>query len=290
MQQFVVNRAVIYMSYAHYFSSSMVGIIMCDNNAMLTAYIDESHSPVDRKIGGDIYYIGALIVDEQQKKFIEQELAKLKESVIKKFNVPKNVEFHGHCMFQFKGDWECMNGLYTQSTGIYRSAMRILAKSCAKVIIRGVAATELKQRYKERAHTPHDVALQYCLERVNFIAELYKTDITIVADKVADPEAHEGRIKQYQKNGNTEGFYDSNLSHIVMPFHWEDSRQYFGLQMIDMALFIASRAAMIDKSLESSQLSRGDKAVLKTAHIIDDIICNSGVYFPMKHLIQNNIF
>lgn len=137
------------MGYAHYFSSLMVVIIMCNNNAMLTAYIDESHSPVDRKIGGDIYYIGALIVDDQQKEFIEQELAKLKENVIQKFNVPSNVEFHGHCMFHFKDDWECMNGLYAQSTGIYKSAMRILAESCAKVIIRGVAATELKQRYKE---------------------------------------------------------------------------------------------------------------------------------------------
>lgn len=83
-----------------------------------------------------------------KKKFIEQELAKLKESVIQKFNVPKNVEFHGHCMFQFKGDWKCMNGLYTQSTGIYRSAMRILAKSYAKVIIRGVAADELNNDIK----------------------------------------------------------------------------------------------------------------------------------------------
>lgn len=55
MQQFVVNRTVIYMSYAHYFSNLMVEILICDNNDMLTAYIDESHSPVDRKIGGDIY-------------------------------------------------------------------------------------------------------------------------------------------------------------------------------------------------------------------------------------------
>ena len=39
-------------------------------------------------------------------------------------------------MFQYKYGWERMKGLHSQSAGIYRAAMRILAESGAQIVIR----------------------------------------------------------------------------------------------------------------------------------------------------------
>lgn len=50
-----------------------------------------------------------------------------------------------------------------------------------------------------------------------------------------------------------------------MPFQWEDSRMLYGLQMIDMALFMCGRASGIDSA---KKLNDGDKAVLKIVDVI----------------------
>ncbi len=261
--------------------------LWCCILGVMFAYVDESHSASGTPKGGDIYYIGALLVDDSQVRFIDTKLSELRDSVHQRFGVPSDVEFHGHCMFQYKDGWECMRGKHTQSAGIYRAAMRILAESGARVVIRGVHVSGLKERYGLWAHSPHSVALQYCLERVNFIGESESVDIAVVADKVSDPAAQEGRIRLYQSQGNTEGYYNSNLSHIRVPFYWEDSRDYFCLQMIDMALFIVARAATVDYF---RPLRRSDRVVVKIADIVRPCLRNSAVYYPMLRRTVEHFF
>jgi hypothetical protein len=183
-------------------------------------------------------------------------------------------------MFQYKDDWKCMKGLHRQSSGIYRAALRILADSGAKLIIRGVHVGQLLDRYGAHAHSPHQVALQHCLERINMIAEQEHDDVSIMADKVADQQAQEGQIARYQLQGNTEGWFPSDLARITMPFLWEDSRMMFGLQMIDIALFMCGRAGSITRR---GDLTAGDKAVLKVIDIIHPIIApQSAVWYPVE--------
>ena len=97
------------------------------------------------------------------------------------------------------------------------------------------------------------------------IAEQERDDVSIMADKVADQAAQEGQIARYQLIGNTEGYFPSDLARIKMPFQWEDSRMLYGLQMIDMALFMCGRASGIDSA---KKLNDGDKAVLKIVDVI----------------------
>lgn len=183
-------------------------------------------------------------------------------------------------MFQYKDDWKCMKGMHRQSAGIYRAAMRILVDSGARLVIRGVHVGQLQERYREHAHNPHQVSLQHCLERVNMIAEQERDDVSIMADKVADQAAQEGQIARYQLIGNTEGYFPSDLARIKMPFQWEDSRMLYGLQMIDMALFMCGRASGIDNA---KKLNDGDKAVLKIVDVIRPaIMTQSAVWYPLE--------
>ncbi len=140
-------------------------------------------------------------------------------------------------MFQYKDDWKCMKGMHRQSAGIYRAAMRILVDSGARLVIRGVHVGQLQER----------------------------DDVSIMTDKVADQAAQEGQIARYQLIGNIEGYFPSDLARIKMPFQWEDSRMLYGLQMIDMALFMCGRASGIDSA---KKINDGDKAVLKIVDVI----------------------
>lgn len=90
-----------------------------------------------------------------------------------------------------------------------------------------------------------------------------------MADKVADQAAQASRIARYQLIGNTEGYFPSDLARITMFFQWEDSRTLYGLQVIDMALFMCGRAGSIDGS---KKLNDGDKAVLRIVDIIHPAI------------------
>lgn len=65
-----------------------------------------------------------------------------------------------------------------------------------------------------------------------------------------------------------------------MPFQWEDSRILYGLQMIDMALFMCGRASGIDSA---KKLNDGDKAVLKIVDVIRPAIMpQSAVWYPLE--------
>lgn len=94
-------------------------------------------------------------------------------------------------------------------------------------------------------------------------------------------QAQEGRITRYQLLGNTEGWFPSDLARITMPFCWEDSRTLYGLQMIDMALFMCGRAGTIGGDGTTS--NAGDRAVLRTVDLILPALTpSSAVWYPME--------
>ena len=108
--------------------------------------------------------------------------------------------------------------------------MKKIPASGSVLFVRGVHERQLKRRYGEHAHDPHSLALQYCLERVNFYAESEGIrNIQLVADRGSAPAAHEGRLKRDKLLGSTGGYVGSELLHIDFPFRWEDSRQEFVL-------------------------------------------------------------
>lgn len=246
------------------------------------AFIDESESPHDsdnpERFGYGVYYIGCLLADEKQISRIQQGFDEIRLSASQRFGVPDDAEFHGRCMFQYEDDWSVMRGKHRASIGIYRQLMRVVAGSGALICIHGVHERQLQARYGKFAHEPHTLALQYCLERVNYHAESHGIEeIEVIADRVSDATVHEGMMRRYKLRGFTEGYVASDLAHIKFPFHWEDSRHSAGLQAIDTVLYILGRAARIDRSHLDH---RGDRAVLNTARIVfPSVTATSGISY-----------
>ncbi|BDR54361.1 hypothetical protein KIMH_04720 [Bombiscardovia apis] len=150
--------------------------------------------------------------------------------------------------------------------------MKIVAASGAQLIVYGVHKQELHRAFGVHAHSPHTLALQYCLERVNYYAETQNIlDVHVITDKVDDPNAHEAMMHQYKLSGATQGYFQSDFAHIVFPFKWEDSRHSFGLQAVDMALYMLNRAARINRD----DMSTGDKQVMKIVRTLSPNIQRS---------------
>ncbi|WEV69138.1 DUF3800 domain-containing protein [Bifidobacterium sp. ESL0775] len=241
---------------------------------MYYAFIDESESPHGvgnpEPSGYGIYYIGCLLVDEAQLSYINNAFVSILQRVNQQFGIALDAEFHGQCMFQYKEDWKPLKGKHRASVAIYKALMRAIAGSGAKLFVRGIHKRQLVLRYGMRSYNPHAFALQFCLERVNYYAETENIkQIEVVADKVGDPAAQEGRLLQYKTMSMAEGYISSPLDKINFPFHWEDSKAHFGLQAIDTALFILNRAARLNRE---NMVSKGDREVLKIAQILIPVL------------------
>ena len=88
------------------------------------------------------------------------------------------------------------------------------------------------------------------------------------------------QVPQISHTLDKQGYFPSDLARIKMPFQWEDSRMLYGLQMIDMALFMCGRASGIDSA---KKLNDGDKAMLKIVDVIRPAIMpQSAVWYPME--------
>lgn len=243
---------------------------------MLTAYIDETISqPNPGHPGEGIYYVAAMIVDSQQDRAIADGLTDLKGKVIKEYALPADLEFHGYEMFHYRKSWKKMSGKHHESSLIYSDAMKIAADARVTIVMNGVHMEQLVRQYLN-PRSPHELALQFCLERVNAIASARGETVRIVADEVNDQEAHERRIELYKRRGASLGYYRSQFDALKFPFQWEPSHLHYGLQMIDMIAFICNRAERID----SKRKSKDDRAIRRIISHVKPLMVASEIWYP----------
>lgn len=243
---------------------------------MLTAYIDETISqPNPGHPGEGVYYVAAMVVDAKQEHAIAEGLATLKAKVIEEYGLPADLEFHGYEMFQYRKGWKKMAGKHHESSVIYADAMRIAADSGVTVVMSGVHMEQLSRQYLN-PRSPHELALQFCLERVNAVATRRGSKVRVVADEVNNQEAHERRIELYKQTGASLGYYGSRFEAIEFPFEWAPSHLHYGLQMIDMIAFICNRAERMD----SKRKTKADRAIRRIVSHVSPLMTDSEIWYP----------
>ena len=160
-------------------------------------------------------------------------------------HVPMDIEFHGQQLFQRSGEWKCLRETPGKAFSIYRAAVGKICSVGGKWIIGGVRRIDrLAGRYKNPT-PPHEIALQYALERVHdYVASLGER-VVVIADQVPDSAHHEARIRQFQTAGRTPGWNHRDLSTIEPNFMWEDSRSHRALQAVDMLTYVYLRKRFV---------------------------------------------
>lgn len=171
---------------------------------MLLAYIDESYTDT-------MFFLGALVVDDDAARSIEGGLDALVAEYAGQFDVPEDAELHGHELFHGKGDWSRLS--IRQLVNVYDRAMRVIGGAGATVAIRGLDIVKQKRKYHD-PYPPHEVVLSQLLERVEDIAARQDSCVVVVADEVHNEERHRTNFRSYRRDG-TPGYRRSTLPHVL---------------------------------------------------------------------------
>lgn len=211
--------------------------------AVLYAYVDESY------IEGDVYLIGVLVLTAHQNRMLGLALDKIVFETNKRHShVPMGIEFHGQQLFQRSREWACLRQTPQVAFSIYRAAVGKICASGGVWIVGGVRRIDrLAQRYTNPT-PPHEIALQYALERVHDYASSQDEKVVITADQVPDAAHHQARINQFQARGRTPGYNPRDLSTILPDFRWEDSRAHRALQAVDMLTYVYLRKRFVQNA------------------------------------------
>lgn len=227
----------------------------------LLAFIDESY------IYGGVYYQGALVVTPDQAISIRKRLDAIADELFQ-HEIPPDVEFHGSEIFQAEGHWNLLHAHPDKRVSIYRQVLKVISEVGGNYLFQGIDTPLHTAQYGARAHHPHQLSLQYLLERVNRIGLDNNRIVTLIADKVDDHTSHEAQMKRFQVEG-TPGWNRSTYSRIGFPMAWRDSKSMRSLQAIDMATFIVRRHREHDE-----QNSRRRKEVAR----LYDLVMSQTVY------------
>ncbi|WP_226654912.1 DUF3800 domain-containing protein [Leifsonia sp. LS1] len=253
---FVVVRFVSYLSAAY---SKIVTV--------LYAYVDESY------IEGEVHLIGVLVLNAHQNRMLGLALDKIVFETNKRNpSVSMDIELHGQQLFQRSGEWSCLRDTPRIAFTVYRAAVGKIVASGGVWIVGGVRRIDrLAQRYVNPT-PPHEIALQYALERVHDYAESQGEDVVIIADQVPDAAHHQARINQFQARGRTPGWNHRDLSRIRPEFMWEDSRSHRALQAVDMLTYVYLRKRFVSNAhprptLEIQKLSDLARPLLHSCYI-----------------------
>lgn len=198
------------------------------------AYLDESQQR-------DHYFVAAALGPASRWDLISQRLSELRASAAKVYQTPLDAEFHGHPLMNGKNDWTALRGRHRETANIYLRALSSLDGTPVRLFFRGVDVQRLNARYRYPWH-PHVVCMDHVLERIEGYATLHNLGkVLIIADESSEEKQLQDRLVRHHRVG-TQGYRSSMLDHICEPMTFCSSSTTDGLQVVDLALYVAQRA------------------------------------------------
>lgn len=235
---------------------------------MLIAYIDESER-------NSFYHIAAAVAEIRTWETIDTELDSFRHFIATTYNLPLNVEFHGHPLMGSEDGWEPMRAMHREIGQIYTKVLKTICQHDVKFFVQGVDVKRLNNRYRYPNH-PHNVCMSHLLERLDDYALSHSADEVIV---VADETGDEKRLIDqfgHSKIYGTGGYKNSKLTAISEPLNFASSAGSNGLQAVDMMLYVWQR----DFHVEKEAHPRAQKLRDKLLAIVTPTIVSARTWYP----------
>lgn len=198
---------------------------------MRLAYVDESYTR-------DVYFLGALLVDDQ----CVLSLGKALDDVVEQAglahpeaNITRDAELHAYAIFHSRDEWEPLAGKVRARISIYDQALRVIGDHDIRVILCGVErtpATQLSQVCER--------ALGLLLQRLNRFGHLVDEPILVISDEVGGQDLHRSSLRQ-SRGPHFQGHPSRRLDRIVDTLHFVPSAQSRFIQAIDLVTFLHCR-------------------------------------------------
>lgn len=232
-------------------------------------YLDESGR------GNKFYFFGALIADAPAIQDIERgfnEIAGLIAANVAGFD--PRTEFHAVDMFQGTSEWKQVPIAWRVKA--CDLAAKVLARSSARFIFRGVDIEGLERRYAN-PHPPHLLALAQVLEQADtFLGNEGSAPPIGLAHADEHHSAHSARrsLRDF-KIARVPGYTTRQLHRIADTIYFGPSHESRLLQAADVATYFINRARTI-----TEQDPRSSKAVAKIVKNIRSITAHEWVWSP----------
>lgn len=197
------------------------------------------HTFVDESYGEDDYYVGGIILNGRQLAVLEASLLDLKRRVSERFGVPEDIELHAHEIMQCKRSWKCLKGVPHEQIYICKQVVEAVVASGAVIHLQGVNVRRLNARYRY-PDSPYAVSLRHMLERVEDHCSRLNEKSEVILDILDESDTATAVIAGYV-NRRTPGYRPTNLTSIVHPIQYADSRDHLGIQAADVVTYILRR-------------------------------------------------
>ncbi|MEI3843138.1 MULTISPECIES: DUF3800 domain-containing protein [unclassified Microbacterium] len=236
---------------------------------MRLVYLDESARD-DR-----FYFFGALIVDSQAIRHIEQGLDSIGDLLAR--HVPgfsSSSEFHAHDMFHGKGDWDCVPTPWRVKACALIA--KVLARSSGRFVFRGVDLAAQRLRYRV-PFPPHLLTLAHTLQDID--KHLRRLDPHEQLGLVLADEHHSapGARRSFRdfRLERVPGYTTRPVTRIADTIYFGPSHESRLLQAADLATYFLNRDRTVTTRDERSR-----RAIAKIAASIREITVSEYVWCP----------
>lgn len=202
---------------------------------MLIAHVDESYSKEQ-----NYYFIGAAVAEQTEWEKLDHKYDNLRKNFSEFYDLPLNIEFHGHEMMGGAHQWKKMRGRHREIANLYKQVLNASADLDIFFLFKGMDVMRQRKRYNN-PYEPYLVTMTYLLESIDEEAsKLTKEKCIVIADANSLQDKLQKRFEDYKKIG-TFGYKHSTLNNLSSPLNFADSSKINGLQLIDTALYIYQR-------------------------------------------------
>lgn len=208
---------------------------------MILAFLDESAR------GGQLYYMGALMVGAQEARTLERSLDAIVAAVVN--DVPgfdPATELHGYEVFHQKDGWKDVPVWLTVK--VCKQVAEAIHDSGAVFVFRGIDIQKLAAKYAH-PHPAHGLALSHALESVQHVLNLDHTNESVLVLADEHHSAPDSRTRfRGMRAAAQKGYTSIPLSDLIDTIYFGPSNHSRLLQAADMATFLTNRSITITES------------------------------------------
>ncbi len=224
----------------------------------------------------DFYFFGALVADADAIRSIERgfdDIGRLVAAHVGGFE--PDAEFHGVEMFHGEGPWKGVPvGWRVKACTL---AAKVLARSSASYVLRGIDLQAHRRRYGSRAFPPHLLTLAQLLECVHErLGSLDRSDGLglVLADEHHSAAGARRSLRSF-KVESVPGYTKKPLTRIADTIYFGPSHESRMLQGADLATYFMNRSRTVVEKDE-----RAAAAVAKIVAILERITIVDYVWAP----------
>lgn len=207
---------------------------------MLHAFVDESER------GDTHYFLGALIVNDQQADDIRESLDRMLGKHAATFPEFAGVELHGSTMMRAnERPWRSVP--LRVRFRIMEEVLDSVAQSGARVYIEGVDIVRQMSRGYPTITPARELAFSHLFERINDCCDWHEPKVQVVADEHHTAEISRSNFNRYRSAG-TYGYRSSRLRNINSQISFIESHTDRVLQAADLVTYLYNRLMTVEES------------------------------------------